>query len=337
MKKLLTVFAIFTMAAVSCGSPDDAAPMALVENAGDAADLADDRPMAASSPLGVFFADAGGTENATLQFTRNVEEAIAQCMREQGHLYTPATPAKTESRAMQNELTEFEWRQEFGYGITTSAEGMLRRSSDMENASEVADMSPAEVESWTIALTGASGENLAKQRPLEEQGCVGQGLLDIGGAKAFQTTLTLGDAYVAGLESILDAKSMIEPLAQWTRCVTAQGYDASGGTQGLRASIGMQLQQIITAIVDARSDATSTDIVEIFDGTRSELPGVADETIKALHTLQQHEVTVAVVDHECYLVHVHDTFAPLRDDYENAFVDQYRNSLTELRDFSARS
>jgi len=336
MKKYLATLLMIALATVSCGSSEEisADPNSATT---DVAALADDRPMAEASPLSAFFVESGGTENATMQFTRSVEEAISLCMLEQGHTYVPATPEKSQPRDLQSELTEFEWRQQFGYGLTTSAESMLRRSADMENTAQISTMSPAELDAWTIALTGETSENITEQRPLEEQGCVGRGLLDIGGEKAWDTTVTLGDSYMVGLESLLEAESMIEPLQHWTRCVAEQGYDATGGTQGLRTDIAVQLQDIISEIAAAGTDVTSQQLADVFAGTTTQLPGVPDETIDSLHQLQEDEITIAVIDHGCYLEHVHAVFSPLRDDYENAFVDEYRDSLTELRDFGMSS
>ena len=67
--------------------------------------------MAASSPIGAFFADGGGFEAALAEYTARVEEEIVRCMAEQGFEFTPTGRGTSNPvEDAQNELTDREGR-----------------------------------------------------------------------------------------------------------------------------------------------------------------------------------------------------------------------------------
>lgn len=302
-------------------------------DSGDNASADDGTPMAASSPIGAFFNDGGGFEQTIADYTIKVEEEIVLCMAAEGFEFRQSTPQRPEIQRLQNELSEREWTKQFGYGISTAFASLVQDQGGDPNAEIFFSMQPAEREAWTATLAGEdpSLQGIDNDRPLEEQGCIGQAIIATGGQEVFSGLDEVGQTYEEGLEGIYDDPNMITAVADWTRCMSEGGYPDYSEVDSPEEDIGKRLNEL-TAGLDAAIDAMSPEEGQaLIDGDNIDLEDLPGLDVEALRKLQEEELKVAVADLDCFEAHVADVFYPLRDAFERGLLDEYQSQFNALR------
>jgi len=294
--------------------------------------------MSASSPIGQFF--DGGFDEAIVEYTRRVEEAVLLCMAAQGFEFAVSENGRVnEVEQRQNELTRREWTAEYGFGISTSFDSIAQDQASEPNAEIFFSMSPSEREIWTQTLSGgdlgdATGGDFGS-RPLEDQGCIGQALIETGGQEALEGLETFGSAYEEGEAALYDTREMIEAVDGWTRCMGQAGYPAFTELDDPEADIAERLEIVtgpLSAALDELSDEEGQALVAGESLDLEDLPGL---DVQALRDLQAEERAVAIVDLDCYEAEVQATFEPLRDDFENGLITDYATELDALKNIGS--
>ena len=348
MRRMSALLLILMLAASACSSGsggetevgtggDDTASDESGESSGSTDPVDDGVPMAASSPIGAFFADGGGFEAAIAEYTIRVEEAIVICMANEGFEFARTTQAPNEIQEKANELTTRQWRTEYGYGISTSFDTIAQSQANDPNAEIMFSLSAAERELWIENLTGGdfAGQGNIGSKPLEEQGCIGEALIETGGQEAIEGMQTFGEAYEEGEEAIFDRREMVDAVDAWSRCMSEAGVPGFSAPDDPEQDIGEKFEEVIAPLQDALETLSPEEGQAMISGESLDIADLPDLDVDALRELQADEVTLALVDLDCYEAEVEATYEPLRDDFENGLIQEYASELDALKNIGS--
>jgi hypothetical protein len=294
--------------------------------------------MAASSPIGQFF--DGGFDEALSEYTVRVEESILVCMAAQGFEFAVSANGRVnEVEQRQNELTTSEWTAEYGFGISTSFDSIAQNQASEPNAAIFFSMSESEREIWAQTLSGgdigdATGGDFTG-RPLEDQGCIGQALIETGGQEAIEGLETFGNVYEEGEQALYDTREMVEAIDAWARCMSEAGFPSYSALDDPEGEIGERLE-VVTAPMSAALDNLSDEEGQaLVAGELLDLEDLPDLDVLALRDLQADERALALVDLDCYEIEIQDIFEPLRDDFENGLLTEYAAEFGALKNIGS--
>jgi len=295
-------------------------------------------PMAASSPIGRFF--DGGFDEALAEYTVRVEESIVLCMAAQGFEFAVSVDGRAnEVEQRQNELTTREWTAEYGFGISTSFDSIAQDQASEPNAAIFFSMSESEREIWAQTLSGGDiGDAIGgdfTSRPLEDQGCIGQALIETGGQEAIEGLDTFGSVYEEGEEALYDTREMVEAIDAWARCMSEAGFANYSALDDPEDEIEGRLQDVtgpMSAALDNLSDEEGQALVA---GESLDLEDLPDLNVAALRELQADERALALVDLDCYESEIQEIFEPLRDDFENGLLTEYATEFDALKNIGS--
>lgn len=320
----------------SQGSPDseaesDAAPVPTPDP--------DEPSMAASSPIGAFFADDGGFEAAIAEYTIRVEEAIVICMAEQGFEFKSTGGARNnEVQELQSDMTIRAWTTEFGYGISTSFDSVAQGQASDPNAEIIFSLSAAEREVWVETLTGfgfAGPPESEEDPPMEEQGCIGAALISTGGQDAIEGLETFGEAYEEGEEAIFDQREMVDAVDAWSRCLSERGYPGFSDRDAPQESIRDEFDTVISPMSDAIDELTPEEGQALISGESLDLADLPGLDLDSLRELQLKEIELATADLDCYEIEVKAIYEPLRDDFERGLMGTFGSELDALKNIGS--
>ena len=315
----------------SAAAPADDADDDESTPAPNAAD-SDEPSMAASSPIGAFFAGDGGFEAAISEYTTRVEEAITICMAEQGFEFKPTGQQQNEVQQRQNDLTVRQWTEEYGYGISTSFDSIAQQQANDPNSEILFSLSASEREVWLETLLGSGFDDptAGDASELENQGCIGASIIETGGQGVIEGLEEFGEAYEEGEEVIYDTNEMIVAVGEWTRCMSETGFPDYSELDDPEAAIGDELDDI-TAPLDAALDELDPEEGRaLIEGDVLDLESLPGLDVDALRALQDKEKKTALADLDCYEAHVRDVFEPLRNEFELGLMDTYGAELDAL-------
>jgi len=299
-------------------------------------------PMAEESPLGAFFADDGGFEAAIAEYTVQVQESILVCMAAQGFEFAVSGANTNEVQARQNDLTQREWTAEFGYGISSSFDSIAGTQASDPNVTIFFNLSDSEREPWAFTLngvgiaglTGGGGGPVANDRPLEEQGCIGQAIIETGGQDALEGLGDFGDIYDEGEQALFERREMIEVITAWSRCMSEAGFQFAG-LDDPEDEVSERLEVITAPILPALGALSEEEGQAFFNGETIDAEKLPGLDIDALRELQKYEIDLALVDLDCYDAEVRDVYEPLRDDFERGLLEEYSDEFTAIRNLGS--
>lgn len=299
----------------------------------------DDTAMAAESPIGAFFADDGGFEAAIAEYQVRVGEAIVRCMAAEGFEFAVSGGFNDNPvQEAQNDMTIREWTAEFGFGISTSFDSVAQNQASDPNTAIFLGMSESEREVWAATLTGGDLGDLGGgfgSRPLEEQGCIGQALIETGGEDAIEGLETFGSAYEEGEEALFERREMVEVITAWTRCMSEAGFPNYADLDDPEDEISEKFG-VVTAPLNAALDNLSDEEGQaLISGESLDIADLPDLDVSALRDLQQEEISLALADLDCYEAEVQATFEPLRDDFERGLLTEYATEFDALKNIGS--
>lgn len=291
--------------------------------------------MAAESPIGAFFADDGGFEAAIAEYQVRVSESISRCMAAEGFEFAAdGNFGDDPVQDAQNELSVREWTAEYGFGISTSFDSVASNQATDPNTAIFFGMSESEREIWSQTLTGGGIEDLGGgfgNRPLEEQGCIGQALIETGGQDAIEGLETFGSAYEEGEEALFERREMVDVITAWTRCMSEAGYPDYAGLDDPEDEIGEKFQAVTAPLQAALDGLSDEEGQALISGESFDIADLPDLDVTALRDLQAEEIALALVDLDCYEAEVQSTYEPLRNDFENGLLTEYSTEFEALR------
>jgi len=332
----------------TASSPDDPSE-STDENESEGAEEAEAEPagsavengatsMAASSPIGAFFDEDGGFEAAIAEYTIKVEEEIVKCMAAQGFEFavTGNGGGFNEVQELQSEMTEREWTTEYGYGISTSFDSLIASQGDDPNAEIVFSMTATEREIWLETLTGGSFGGIQDENtPLEDQGCVGQALIDTGGQDAIEGMESLGMVYEEKEAAIFDEREMVNAVDGWTRCMSEAGYTGYGKIDEPEDDISTRFAELTAPMSSAFEEMTPEEGQSLLSGESNDIGDLPGLDVDALRAIQTEEIKLALADLDCYEAEVKAIFEPLRDALQNGLIDEFSDELNAIKNIGS--
>ncbi len=269
------------------------------------------------------------------QLIRQEEELIAACMAEQGFEYIPwvwISPLVT--RQSQPELSAAEYRERYGYGVSTFI-GDVPDVIDLEveapvNANEAIQdaMSPAELQAFRRAMRGSG--TISEETPLEDQGCTGLAIKAVQGVGR-ELREELGDDREALRERIENDPRVVQATLEWSRCMTQAGF-AFASTDAIRDELAARSEpfqmrgDLYEVLSPAEIDALTQDERVAL---QRELATLSPEEQAELDALQQFELDVAAADHEC-AGPLDDVRYEVTVELEQGFVDEHLAQLEAI-------
>lgn len=356
---LLLVTAVIGSACASGGSTNVAA-LAEVEQPAVAADTAareaetestpatvataeEGTAMAASSPIGAFFADDGGFEAAIAEYRLQVRESILRCMAAQGFEFdATAANNRNEVEERQNDMTIREWTSEFGFGISTSFDSIAQSRATNPNGAIFRSLSPAEQELWALTLNGVGvsglgggGDQVSNTRPLQDQGCIGQALLETGGEEAIEGLGNFGDVYDEGEAALLERREVVEVVAVWSRCMSEAGFAEFAGLDDPEEEVRTRFQEITAPIGPALAELSDEEGQALLSGESLDVEKLPGLDVEALREIQAYERELALADLDCYEAEVQAVYEPLRDEFENGLLEEFATEFAAVKNLGS--
>ncbi len=314
---------------------DDASPG--TASSGSAVDQGG-TPMSASSPIGAFF--DGGFDEAIAEYRIRVNETIVVCMAAQGFEFAVNEDGGTNDvEERQNELTVREWTSEYGFGISTSFDSVARNRSSDPNTAIFLSMSPSEREIWAETLSGGDIGDATSgdfgSRPLEEQGCIGQALIETGGQDALKGLSEFGDVYEEGEAALFDGREMIQALDAWARCMSESGFPNYAKLNDPEDAISEEFGIVTAPLTAALDEISDEEAQALISGESFDIESLPDLDVAALREVQAKEISLALADLDCYEAEVQTIYEPLRDDYENGLLTEYAAEFDALKNIGS--
>jgi hypothetical protein len=294
-----------------------------------------------SSPLGRFFAGAAGQQAALSDFQRQAQELIQACMAKEGFEFAIAVPQVPESEQLRYDLTELEWTERYGYGISTSFESVIAAQGADPNTQIVLALGADEQEAWQSALLGqaiATGQvtDPSLMPPVSEQGCSGAAVSELGGTETVEGIGEFGVAYGDVFEELIADPAMVDASDGWSRCMAERGWDF--GTQDDAVTyVSDEVDRATSSLGSELANLSADQLEALFEGSSIDPDDLPGFDRAALDAVREEEIEIALADLECYGEHVAAVFEPLRDAAEERLIEEYRPVLEGFRDLSSNS
>ncbi|MGH2943231.1 MAG: hypothetical protein ACRDLN_10730 [Solirubrobacteraceae bacterium] len=270
-------------------------------------------------------AATGGTVEDQLGFTRRgvaaasakVENSIAACMKADGFDYVPVdSVAQQAALTGKANMSDEEYEQQFGYGITTLY-GRGTAQSD-PNATIRSQLGRADRAAYDRALSGGRPEQtflLAVDTGefTELGGCTKRATDAVfGGARLLQTLQRKLDELD---DSIAADQRMVRALEAWRACVKSATGTEYEDDESIEEEIAQRFERIVGSVVPPGQVAA--------DGTQVDMA--------ALRKLQQDELDLFNTAYDCERRHVDPVEAKVRREKETRFKSDNAELLRTVR------
>jgi hypothetical protein len=269
--------------------------------------------------------EGGSSIEDKLGFTRTgvnaaqaqVENDIARCMKEQGFDYLPSDPVAAQAALTgKSNLTDTEFEQLFGYGISTLYDRGTSQSNP--NAATRQGMSEADRRAWDRALYG---ENVGETFRLAVDtgdftklgGCTKTAADAVLGGSQLRTTLQRKLDELD--ESVVQDQRVVKAHEAWAQCMRAATGNAYEDSEAVEDEILVRLRAIAGSNVAPGTVAAPS----------------ASYAAAALDDLQRAEVELSNADRACEEQHVSDVETTVREEKEARFREDNATLLSEVK------
>jgi hypothetical protein len=249
-----------------------------------------------------------------------VEAAIRDCMRAEGFEYFPVDPLAQRAAVLgSSRLSEEEFLQQFGYGISTLW-GRGRAVPDPNERLRIA-LPPADRRAYDRVLWG------------ENPGATFTAAVDsgdfteLGGCTRKATEAVFGGAQVltelqgkldALEERVLQDQRMVRAIENWSRCMAAAGYQYEE-PEAIDSDLFERMEEIVGPLPGQFATGPAA----------GEEPRPYDRA--ELAKLQQEEVAIARADHRCELKHITPVEEKVTPQYSKDFLRQNENLISRVK------
>lgn len=290
---------------------------------------------------------------------RRFEEAVAECMAEEGFEYVPALGddqlrAYEEAAALPTE----EFVKQHGYGFTFGYLDSGGESTRDPNQEIREALSPGARDAYDAAMWGdavevidAGGTTVLRQVPSDEaprsaedaRGCQQQARKDVYGSETptvgeipFRTLL---DDIFQLYQRVEDDPEVAEAARAWSECMADAGYPGFEAVADARRSVLERLSDLVLGPAAPPGGDGDENPADAGGGAAGAAGGVAGgdgaATVDSekLEQLHEQEVAQAAVDYACQQEHYLDVYREVAHELEAEFVEQHRDELERYRAF----
>jgi hypothetical protein len=275
--------------------------------------------------------DAGGKETtgtldeqvgfdgeSVMQRQGRAENLIRTCMQKQGFEYVPLDPVAQQAELVGTRgMSEEEFNQQFGYGITTLYEERLRQSVSGPNQDYYATLTSEDQAAYDRALYGEDktatfAVALDTGDFSKLGGCLKEAATKVFGGPALIADIT---AALDDLdEQILADQRVFDAVKKWSDCMRKAGYDVAEQDE-----------------VDAQLENRLEEIVGPLDEAEPTPPGEEPAyDVEALRALQRDEVEMVKADIACEKRYVEEVESKVRKEYERDFREKHAALLEQV-------
>jgi hypothetical protein len=246
------------------------------------------------------------------------ENLIRACMRKQGFDYVPLDPAAQQAELVGTRgLSEEEFNEQFGYGITTLYEERLRQSVTGPNQDYYATLTAEEQAAYDRALYGEDktatfAVALDTGNFSKLGGCLKEATTEVFGGPELVADLTAALDELD--EQILADQRVFDAVEEWSACMRRAGYDLAEQDE-----VDVYLENALEGIVGPLEEAEPT-------------PAGAEPAydVEALRALQREEVEMVKADIACEEEHVEEIEVKVRTEYEREFRERNAALLEQV-------
>jgi hypothetical protein len=260
----------------------------------------------------------GFSESGVIERQTRVENLIRDCMKAQGFDYIPVDPlAQQAALTGQARLTDEEFLEQFGYGIST----LFGRGSPEADPNERIrrGLGAADRAAYDRALWGENtgltfAEAIDSDAATELGGCTRKATEQVfGGADVLAKVQGKFDELE---ERITQDQRMVRAVERWSKCMADKGYRYEEPEE-----IDTDMIKRFRAIVGAG----------VQPGASAPQAAGATYDRSALSGLQREEVQIARADLACEEQHITPVELEVRPQYEESFRKQNRALLTQVK------
>lgn len=289
-------------------------------------------------------ADQAAEQQRFIEQERKVQQAVADCMKQEGFEYIAQDPAAFMGSSTFDEDIAFdskEWAEKYGFGMSTTfgSDGFAGPGTTPPtdpNQAYVESLSEAERAAYHKALYGEvpafdpTSASTTAMAAFEPSGCDGEARRATDTSQAFYSEF--GDEMQEIYEGIQNDPAIVAALGKWTSCMAEAGYEydtpdqmyqeAGGKMEGFYG-MGELGASVATVLADGQAASEPGDATGI---TSPEPPPIDEEK---LAEVQAWEKKVAVANWECSrdLNRVQQEVSAER---EQEFIDANRARIDEL-------
>ncbi|NED95384.1 hypothetical protein G1H11_08660 [Phytoactinopolyspora alkaliphila] len=284
---------------------------------------------------------------------RQVQELVAECMRDEGFDYVPETLEDLEATTADfNDafaLEPEEFAHTYGYGITTLRGSKSDDETPDPNQAIRDGLSDSAKDAYDQALWGdltamlnaeGAGDVIGEPGELEslDHGCHGRAseeVYDMEGGSVVSSDdgefNGLFDDIFALQERIRRDSRVVAATEEWQHCMADAGHPDLETPDDPVSSVLNRLDQLQSS--DDDTDEQSSSSV-----TAGEFPSeTSDIDPEALRKLQEYEIDLATADYSCQQEHYEEVYRDVAFDMEREFVDANQAELERYRDWAAES
>ena len=252
-----------------------------------------------------------GFETAGIQQRQAAaENHIRDCMQAKGFEYVPVDPVAQQADLVgQTGLSDDEFEEQFGYGLTTLYE---QRKQLVDGPNEAIRNSLSEADRIAYDQTLYGDDTTATFAVVLDTGdydrlggCVKEATAEVFGG--VDVLLSLQEKLDELDEAIIADPRMVEAISDWSECMRKAGYDLPEPEQ-----VDVVLLSELEAIVGPPG---------------SENP---DYDKDALAELQRKEVAMVTADIDCEEEHITPVEEEVRSEYESAFREENADMLSKV-------
>lgn len=278
------------------------------------------------SPFEEAFASVGGQDAAVRDWQYQVQETVAECMMQSGFEFVISVAPVPDMVRQRDELSELQWAERYGFGISTSADAVLQMQAQDPNSMIFLALSEGEQEEYLLTLMGEALATGSATGPvaLDQQGCSGAAVLKHGGAAITEDMAELESTYSDQLREIETQPEMVVAIEMWQQCMAKEGYFYSH-EEDILASLFAELDELLAPAREQVMALTPSELQQAFDnGTEFELLGIDPDV---LAKFQERERAIAVADYACFEAHLAETLIPLRNQAQRTLLDTYSSEV----------
>ncbi|MFN0029136.1 MAG: hypothetical protein ACKV2O_18415 [Acidimicrobiales bacterium] len=308
---------------------------------------------AASSPIAELLgfsadpADQGAQQQRYMEQEREVQDAIAACMAEEGFDYTPVDPSTFMGPVGAVEDLPYdsrEFAEKYGLGMSTRFEENFTVPSPADmpvdpNQAMIEGLSESQREAYYKALHGEQPQFDPTETPdsmmaWEPSGCDGDARKNIDKSQGFYQEFgeQMGEIY----ERIENDPELVAAEKKWATCMADKGFEYENpqamheeASTKMNALMGMQEATMATTMVaSAESDGESVETgVTIVPGGGMGSPPEVDP--EQLAEMQAWETKVAVANWDCSK-DLNKLRQTVQARYEQEFIDANRDKIDAI-------